>query len=461
METNRYGYQIFFELEDAPNYLSLTLDLPESIKDITLNGAPVPIPLEGMEYRTIPGIPATLLKEGENVLIAKTYVPGKKKRRKKSQIVMPSKVYMATDGKFALQGLLAEDLVLQTGPILGSASQTSVTVACRVNLPAEVQLILGDQTLIAKKGLMHSFKVEGLSPNTDYSYTLQGRPDATSAWATLSESYSVKTFPLGGDLEFIAMGDCRSNPEGWGAIAAAVTKHKPMFCAFSGDMVTIGQHDVLWDKELFSPAKEFFATIPYYAIIGNHEGGAPLFTRVFPTPSGTPTWEQRVGSAHIISIDGEEDWSAESEKTKWLEGVLAASDAKFIFLFSHFPAWTSGQHGRLIDGQPKEQPIRDGQEVIVPLMSKYNATAMIAGHDHTYERSEVPGNISVIVSGGAGAPLRDKVEGCEIQNPYSVAFASEYHYCLFSIKGDQCTITAYAPAGDILDTHVWNAREAK
>ena len=37
-------------------------------------------------------------------------------------------------------------------------------------------------------------------------------------------------------------------------------------------------------------------------------------------------------------------------------------------------------------------------------MKKYHATAFISGHDHDYERSEPPGGVTVIVSGGARAP---------------------------------------------------------
>jgi hypothetical protein len=96
--------------------------------------------------------------------------------------------------------------------------------------------------------------------------------------------------------------------------------------------------------------------------------------------------------------------------------------------------------------------------VILPLLAKYRATAMIAGHDHNYQRSEPPEGVTVIVTGGAGAPLYEKSQEAEKQNPYSQAFAAVLHYCLFVIEGDACTMQALTPEGETLDTRIWRAR---
>jgi hypothetical protein len=455
---DRLGYRITFNTDDFSEYVSLSLNQPQEVSEVHINGKPVSFPLEGMSYKTVPGIPATLLKKGENVLIAKTIVTKKRQKRWKRK---PGKAEMFSVPKdaFSLVGLSESDLSLQTGPVLGYASPNKITVACRVNMPAEVQLVFGNQKLVSDEGLMHTFNVEGLDPATEYSYSLKGRVAKNSEWTTLSASHNARTYPLNGKFEFVAMGDSRSYPETWAKVAASAAARKPMFCAFSGDMVNRGTEDYLWDYELFSPAKEFFATIPFYAVIGNHEDGAPLFNRILPTPNNTRTYDQQIGSVHLIAIDGEEDWAKESKNVQWLESVLAKTDAKFIFLFSHFPAWTSSRHGGIENGLPKERPVREAQTVVVPLMAKYNAAAMVAGHDHCYERSETPDGVTVIVSGGAGAGLREKSEDHEKQNPHSKVFVSEHHYCYFSVDGDNCTMTAYTPDGKVLDTRTWAARK--
>ncbi len=93
------------------------------------------------------------------------------------------------------------------------------------------------------------------------------------------------------------------------------------------------------------------------------------------------------------------------------------------------------------------------------MLKEYQATAMFAGHDHIYERSEPTNGVSMIVCGGAGAPLRGKAGNASKQNPYSKVFASKHHYCLLTVSGDVCTMKVYTPEGTVIDTRSWPARK--
>jgi hypothetical protein len=104
-----------------------------------------------------------------------------------------------------------------------------------------------------------------------------------------------------------------------------------------------------------------------------------------------------------------------------------------------------------------ERTSLEARDNILPLMKKYGATAFIAGHDHDYERSEPPDGVTVIVSGGAGAPLYPKVP-IPFQNPHSKVFAMTHHFCFFTINGDRCAIQALTPEGKLLDSRTWPAR---
>jgi hypothetical protein len=95
----------------------------------------------------------------------------------------------------------------------------------------------------------------------------------------------------------------------------------------------------------------------------------------------------------------------------------------------------------------------------MPLLEKYNATAMFAGHDHFYERSEPEGGVTAFVTGGAGAPLRNKAKDAAKQNPYSKVFEKRLHYCLITVGEDSCTLEALTPEGEVLDTRTWKARK--
>lgn len=445
-------FRAIFQVDNPTRFKSLLLKKPLHIKNLTLNGKPIPKPMEGMTYKAIPGVPVSLLEKGSNELQA-TWT--KKIKRKKDRGTSID----SADVDIRLFGLLPSALTFQTGPILGYASEDFFTVTCRVNMPAEVILEVNNRQYVSKPALLHSFKAEGLTADTQYHYSLKARFSSRDDVLASAGPYSMRTLPVGEKFVFAALGDSRTHPKDWSKVAAAVVAAKPAFSVFVGDMVTRGRTDSQWDEQYFSPAKDFFATIPYYGVIGNHEQNCPLFTQIFPTPGGK-NWSQKIGSVLLIGIDGGMDWSSGSKLTKWLEDILAKSRAKFIFLASHYPAWTSGGHGKVgKDGRSRERSIRRAQEVIMPLLKKYDATAMFTGHDHFYERSEPEEGVSMMVTGGAGAPLRGKVKNPENQNPYSKVFAKKHHYCILTIDGEVCSMKVCTPEGIVIDTHSWASRK--
>lgn len=451
--------RVMFQVENPTRFASLMLKKPLDIKNLTVNGKRIPKPLEGMTYKTIPGIPASLLKKGSNELQATWTQEIKTQKDDKTSkiLIVPSQIN-ATDVDIRLFGLMPSALTFQTGPILGYAGEDFFTVTCRVTIPSEVVLEVNDRQYVSESALLHSFKAEGLTAGTQYHYSLKARLSSKEDFITSVGPYPVRTLPVGGQFSFAVLGDSRTCPKDWERVATAVVKARPAFAVFVGDMVTAGRIDSQWDEEYFHPARDFFATIPYYGVIGNHEQDCPLFTRIFPTPGGK-NWSQEIGPVLFIGIDGEMDWRSGSNLTKWLEGILANSKAKFIFLASHYPAWTSGPHGGLgEDGRPQESSVKLAQDVLMPVLKKYNASAMFAGHDHFYERSEPKEGVCMIVTGGAGAPLYGKVNNPEKQNPYSKVLANKHHYCLFTVDADVCTMKVFTPEGIMIDTHSWASR---
>jgi hypothetical protein len=291
---------------------------------------------------------------------------------------------------------------------------------------------------------------------------MTARVKCNSSKSVTTGPFTVRTFPTKAPFTFAILGDSRTYPDKWKKVADATLAAKPAFSLFVGDMITNGRVDKMWDDEYFHPAKDFLATIPYFSVIGNHEGNCPLFPLMFQTPqeNGSKNWSQQIGPLLLIGIDGSMDWSHGSKLERWLENTLAKSKAKFIFVGSHYPAWTSGGHGSLNEEKrPKEKPIKDAQDTIMPLLKKYNAAAMFAGHDHFYERNEPDNGVTMIVTGGAGAPLRDKTKYAAKQNPYSVVFKKQLHFCLISVENDKCTMKVLNPQGEVLDTRSWNARK--
>ena len=461
--------RVSFDVTDPSSYASL--ELTHGVPDRTrmlfrLNDEPVLPPLRGMYYKTIPAIPTSLLKAGANVLTGKIGFDNRPPSDEPETRMPDVRVGLAP----CLFALAPRHLRITSGPVLGAVEDDHFSATCRTNMPARVVLYGYDLTrkragfvAESRTGLAHRFRIPRAAPDPNGLYLLV----ADNGRGAAAEVIRAPAYPTPDEpLRFVAMGDSRTNLDDWAAVANAALNAKLQLVVFSGDMVSRGRNDWEWDEQFFAPAKELFLTIPFYAVIGNHEENAPVYPELFytPSPDGRATnWAQEINGVLLIGIDGQEDWSAESVGLRKLEKTLKESQAKFIFLFSHYPAWSSSSHGRLREetGLPREAAVRQARQTIVPLLRKYKAAAYICGHEHCYERSELPGGVSHVISGGAGAPLRQKMPTAAAQNPYSVTFASKLHYCLFEVTGDTCTMKALTPDGSLIDRRSWDARKVK
>ena len=440
--------------------LELTHQLPRGRNaQLSLNGQAIEPDLAGVFYETIRGIDPAALQVGANELQA--VVPLKNGSDKPLTVAL----------EMQLEPLWPGDLKIQTGPIVGAVSTDSLSVTARTNMLTDASLLLYDgpdddkafTAVASARGLIHRIRADGLGARKRVYYELaatlpDGRRTVRSPRKAVMLPQQTEKF------RFVAAGDSRSIPQDWAIVAEAVRKAQPQFVVFGGDMVTNGRINRQWDDEFFGPGGGLFAEIPFYAVIGNHEATSPLFYEIFYTPTDDGrgvNWSQRFGDVAVIGIDGGAGgWGPDSDNIKWLGKTLdSCRDAKFIFLASHYPAWSSSGHGGLrADGRLAETSMRWAQEVIMPLLAKHDVTAMIAGHDHNYQRSEPPNGVTMIIAGGAGAPRYPKVANAEKQNPHLKVFAADLHYCLFEVDGDRCKMTVLRPDGTAIDTRSWTAR---
>lgn len=403
-----------------------------------LNGQPLLPPIAGVFYRRISGISPTLLRQGTNILVRKTGgTPGERPHL------------------FALND---RAVVFQTGPVLGCAGPDYFTVSCRTNIPSTVELMSEEHKLVSNQALFHQFKLIGLEAGREYQYQLCARiGDNENAVTTAPKT--VRTLPPGPPFTFAVLGNSSTDgeesyrwasPESIGkSIGKAVAHRNPAFSVFLGNMVHDGTQDWLWDEYFFNGhVREFFSTIPCFAVMGSHEHGTPLFHKFFATPSGNGNWTQSVGNVLLIGLNGGEGKQAGDSLCQWLEQQLEQTDADFIFVFTHYPAYSSGPHGAVNEeGVPLEATARYARDVIVPLLEKHGVTAMFVGRDHNYERSVLPSGLTCITTGGAGASPREQAVGSEKQNPNSKLFLAKEHYCLLSVTHESCSLFVYDAEG--------------
>lgn len=434
-----------FEVSAPSVYAGFTLvTSPEAEADrVWLNGAPVPVPVDNMRYRELPGIPPAAFRRGTNALVLEWPVHVRKRDGRPAPVT--------AEASARLVAMTPERLRIQSGPVLGHAGTDFLTVGCRTNLPARVTVEADGRQWTAPEGFVHSVRMDGLEAGSKVAYRLVAElPDGRGK--VTAGPFRTRTLPQAAPFTFVAIGDSRSHPDDWARVAGAVTEAQPDFVAFTGDNIADGRRYNQWDEQFFGPAPAFFATLPTFYVLGNHEHRSPLFGRLLPVP-GVERWTRVVGPVRLIGIDGSAGWDEGSGNLRWLEGVLEAAEAPYVFLLTHYPAWSSGPHGAC-----GERAIIEGRKCILPLMKRYDATAMLAGHDHCYERSEPPDGVTVITTGGAGAPLYGKAKDAEKHNPHSRIYARKHHHCLFTVTAEACTMQAVTPDGEVLDTRRWTPR---
>ncbi len=401
-----------------------------------IDGTAIPLPVARMRYRTVSGV-ALPLEPGVHMLEATWTVTVAKDDTGKPVAVEPS-----ADLKIREQ--VASDLAITTGPVICQATTNSFTVTCRTTVPAAVDLQVGQKHFSAGPGagLMHTIKADGLGPDQAQQYLLTASAGDAKVQAG---PFTMRTMPDGNETVFAATGDSRTQPKIWGEICAAILKHQPRFVLHTGDLIADGRVDALWDESFWIPARDMVATVPFYPIMGNHEQDVELFDHVFALEKvGQRNWTQQIGPVLLIAIDGKDKgWKPDGPATTWLEANLKSATAPYIFLITHYPALSSSSHG--------SDPA--AKNVILPLLAKYKATAMIAGHDHCYERSEPEGGPTTITAGGGGAPLYEASKA----NPDSKVFKSVYNYVIFTANAQECTMHAYSIDGTEIDSRTWPA----
>ena len=146
-----------------------------------------------------------------------------------------------------------------------------------------------------------------------------------------------------------------------------------------------------------------------------------------------------MGLVHRFAIDSDSDepdgTSSDSVQAQWLQKTLAASTACWKIVYFHHAAYSSAKHG----------PDEDMQWAF----EEWGADAVLAGHDHSYERLAV-GGIPYFVNGLGGAGLYD----FESIIDESVVRYNENHGAMtIAISTTDITFEFVNVDGEVIDTH--------
>ena len=136
----------------------------------------------------------------------------------------------------------------------------------------------------------------------------------------------------------------------------------------------------------------------FYPSLGNHDWLTPNaqpYLDYFDLPNNERYYDVVKGPVHLFIIDSDphepDGVTSDSIQAQWLEQKLAESTARWQLVFFHHAPYSSGLHGNSVHMQWP--------------FAEWGADAVIAGHDHHYERLEKDG-IPYFVNGVGGQGVR-------------------------------------------------------
>jgi hypothetical protein len=245
------------------------------------------------------------------------------------------------------------------------------------------------------------------TPEPTQTATFTPSPEPTQT-ATFTSTPEPTNIPAPRPLVFAAIGDYGSGGNDNKDVAAMIMSWQPEFIFTVGDNnypvgaadhidAAIGQffHNYIYPYQggygEGSDINRFFPTL------GNHDmmtdNGQPYFD-YFTLPGNERYYDFVWGPVHLFALDNLETEpdgvSASSAQGMWLQQALAASTSPWNIVYMHYPPYSSGWHG--------------STEWARWPYGEWGADAVLAGHDHTYERLLEDG-VTYFVNGLGGSAI--------------------------------------------------------
>jgi hypothetical protein len=262
---------------------------------------------------------------------------------------------------------------------------------------------------------------------------------------------------LSASVRFAVIGDYGTDTQPEGDVAAQVVSWQPDLILTvgdnnypSGDASTIDANVGKYYHDFICPYSGAFgsgaAVNKFFPALGNHDWlslnaqSDPELVDYFALPGNERYYDFVQGPVHffVVDSDGNElDGNTQtSTQAAWLQAALAASTSPWDIVLLHHPPYSSGSvHGPTPDLQwPFQQ---------------WGADAVLAGHDHTYERIVLNG-FPYFVNGLGGSTLYDfdaAVPGSQVR------YNTDFGAMLVDATASNIHFRFITKAGSIIDSY--------
>lgn len=307
-----------------------------------------------------------------------------------------------------------------------------------------------------------------LKPDTVYPYevSLGGRK--------IGEG-SLRTWPANSSkLAFFAIGDWGNASRGQWSIAKAMwtefqkreASGNPVRFVMSlgdsiyGDLSTFlfgfkhtGDADVDWQGKFFEPYRELIGHIPFYPVLGNHDGNetenrgdlaAFLDNFFFPNDKPARHYSFRYGNlAEFFALDSTMNTTAGPRRAaffengpqfQWMREAIPSSKTPWKIPYFHHPPFNAG---------PRHGASLGDLEHWVRLFESAGVKVAFSGHEHNFQFSEVNARshgIRFVVSGSGGELRAGDVRG-RMRAANIAGWAPQFQFLVVEIDGKTMRIT--------------------
>lgn len=186
--------------------------------------------------------------------------------------------------------------------------------------------------------------------------------------------------------------------------------------------------------------------VKFYPVLGNHDvrqgRDAQVHYALF-NMGGQSYYSFVKGSAseeNLVAFFALDSTVVNEAQLRWLEQALTATTARWKIVYLHHPLYSSGKaHGS--DTKLRVQ--------LEPLLVRHHVTAVLAGHEHFYERIVPQQGIYHFIS-GAGGQLR---RGDLRRNTSLTAAGNDQvnSFMFFEVQHERIQFWAIGASGEVLD----------
>jgi 3',5'-cyclic AMP phosphodiesterase CpdA len=265
-------------------------------------------------------------------------------------------------------------------------------------------------------GLVYRDQIERYATHT------KGSPTRTVAWAPFPPADPLQLhLAVAGDV-----GDSGSRIRATGQAVVGIDARQPFDgLLLLGDNVYPAGDPARLEETVFGPFAELLDHAPLFAILGNHDvKGGNAAGQVEALGMDGRWWSHDFGDVLLIGLDSNQ--VDEPEQRAWLEETLAASTERWRIVALHHPPYSAGYQGSHLGAR----------EAFGPLFEQYGVQLVLSGHDHDYQRSEVIGGVTYVVSGGAAGTRRTG------EDAFTAVSFSWHHFVELAVFDDRLVVRA-------------------